>query len=143
MAMPLSMRDPSGLIALADCDAQYKAMVAIVEAMRTLCLIKAGKNLGKQLRCHIQSEIALAEAAAWYAACEAFNAGVVACQAVAGAAKYVFDSMADAAKWLAAHPEIAIGTVVVVAGVTYVVATGGTGLILVPAAAGGAIACSC
>ncbi len=40
----------------------------------------------------------------------------------------------EAVVWIAEHPEIVVGTIVVVAGVTYIVATGGTGaLVLVPA----------
>jgi len=47
----------------------------------------------------------------------------------------VFNAMRDAMAWLRNHPEVVIGTLVVVAGVTYIVATGGTGaLILVLAA---------
>ncbi len=50
------------------------------------------------------------------------------------AKKLHFSSMDSALKWLREHKtEVAIGTVVVVAGVTFVVATGGTGaLILAP-----------
>lgn len=46
-----------------------------------------------------------------------------------------FNSMADAMQWLSEHPEVVVGTLVAVAGVTFVVATGGGGaLILVLAA---------
>ena len=56
--------------------------------------------------------------------------------AVCAAATVVFDNMADAAKWLADHPEVVVGTVVVVGAVTFVVVTGGAGApVLVPAAA--------
>jgi hypothetical protein len=47
---------------------------------------------------------------------------------------YAFNTMSDAAIWLADHPLIAIGTIVVVGVVIYVVSTGGVGgLVLVPA----------
>ena len=52
------------------------------------------------------------------------------------AAEFAFASMAAAMQWLADHPEVVVGTIVVVAGVTFIVATGGAGgLVLVPAAA--------
>jgi hypothetical protein len=44
-----------------------------------------------------------------------------------------FESMGEALDWLARHPEVVVGTVVIVAGVAFVVATGGAGLILVAA----------
>jgi len=51
------------------------------------------------------------------------------------AAERAFDSMSEAMEWLGEHPEVVVGALVVVAGVTFVVATGGSGaLILVPAA---------
>jgi hypothetical protein len=51
------------------------------------------------------------------------------------AVERAFDSMSDALQWLSEHPEVVVGTLVIVAGVTFVVATGGSGaLILVPAA---------
>ena len=46
----------------------------------------------------------------------------------------VFDTLESALAWLRDHPEVVIGTVVVIGGIAYVVATGGTGaLILIPA----------
>lgn len=53
-----------------------------------------------------------------------------------GAPKLTFTSMGSALNWLGAHKtELIIGTVVVVAGVSFVIATGGSGaLILAPAA---------
>ena len=67
-----------------------------------------------------------------YAGAEAIYA---ACKA-AEAAENTFNTMAEALAWLAAHPGVVVGTLVVVAGVAFVVATGGSGgLILVAAAA--------
>jgi hypothetical protein len=46
-----------------------------------------------------------------------------------------FQNLAQAMVWLRQHPGIAVGTVVLVAGVAYIVSTGGAGaLILLPAA---------
>ena len=51
-------------------------------------------------------------------------------------AERAFASMAAANEWLVNHPEIVVGTIVVVGGVTFIVATGGLGgLVLAPAAA--------
>jgi hypothetical protein len=50
-------------------------------------------------------------------------------------AERAFESMAAALDWLRRHPEVVVGTIVVVAGVTFIVATGGSGgLVLVPLA---------
>ena len=52
------------------------------------------------------------------------------------AAEKAFSTMADAMEWLANHPEVVVGTIVVVAGITFIVVIGGAGgLVLVPAAA--------
>jgi RHS repeat-associated protein len=46
----------------------------------------------------------------------------------------IFETLAAATAWLRDHPEVVVGTVLVVAGVAYIVATGGSGaLILIPA----------
>jgi len=59
----------------------------------------------------------------------------MACLAAAGALR-AFDSMEQATSWLRENPGVVLGTVVLVAGVAYVVSTGGAGaLILLPAAA--------
>jgi len=49
------------------------------------------------------------------------------------AAEKAFDSMAAALDWLAKNPEVIVGTIVVVAGVAFVVATGGTGALVLVA----------
>jgi hypothetical protein len=47
-----------------------------------------------------------------------------------------FSTMQDAMDWLRENPEVVVGTIVIVAGVAYVVSTGGLGgLILVPVGA--------
>lgn len=56
----------------------------------------------------------------------------MACLAKAGLLK-TFDSLKSAAQWLAQHPEVVVGTVVVVAGTAFIISTGGAGaLILLP-----------
>ena len=56
----------------------------------------------------------------------------MACLAKAGLLK-TFDSLKSATEWLRQHPEVVVGTVVVVAGAAFVVSTGGAGaLILLP-----------
>lgn len=51
------------------------------------------------------------------------------------AVEQAFESMSEAVEWLAQHPEVVVGTIVVIGGVAFVVASGGSGgLILVPAA---------
>lgn len=48
-------------------------------------------------------------------------------------AEWALSVAGEAVDWIAAHPEVVVGTIVVVAGVTMVVATGGSGaLVLVP-----------
>lgn len=48
------------------------------------------------------------------------------------AVERAFEGIRDAVDWLARHPEVVVGTLVVVGGVIFVVATGGSGgLILV------------
>ena len=52
------------------------------------------------------------------------------------AAEAVEEAMAAAAQWIADHPGAAVGAVVVIGGITFMVVTGGTGaLVLVPVAA--------
>jgi hypothetical protein len=44
-----------------------------------------------------------------------------------------FEAMAEAAAWLKRHPGIAVGTIIVIGGIVYVVSTGGAGaLVLIP-----------
>ena len=48
-------------------------------------------------------------------------------------AEWALSVAGEAVDWIAAHPEVVVGTIVVVAGVTMIVATGGSGaLVLVP-----------
>jgi uncharacterized protein RhaS with RHS repeats len=66
-----------------------------------------------------------------YMACEAEEAAKEAKNKVEG-------TCSDAASWIADHKGVAVGTIVVIAGVTYVVATGGAGaLTLIPLVAAG------
>ena len=49
------------------------------------------------------------------------------------AGERVFEEMEDAIDWLADHPEVVVGTVVVVGGAVFVVATGGSGALILVA----------
>jgi len=56
----------------------------------------------------------------------------MACLTKAGLLR-TFDSLKNAKDWLAQHPEVLVGTVVVVAGTAFIISTGGAGaLILLP-----------
>lgn len=69
------------------------------------------------------------KAALGYPAC---MASWIACQ-TACEAEAIGDALSDAADWIASHPEVVVGTIVVIGGVTFiVVATGGSGLGLAP-----------
>jgi len=88
------------------------------------------RNYCEHLVCQPAFMACSALCAAAFAECQAEEAAKDVCEVAAAAA-----TVADAAQWLADHPGAVVGAVVVVAGVTFVVATGGAGLVLVPAAA--------
>lgn len=63
-----------------------------------------------------------------YAACAtALAACYAACEA-----NRVNQLIVDTAEWLTNHPEVVLGTVVIIGGVTFIVVSGGSGLILAP-----------
>jgi hypothetical protein len=101
----------------AECDAQH------IECFRTCWIAKPPWPLKKGDAGHYKycTSKCLAE--------------YVACPTKAGLLR-TFDSLKTATAWLAQHPEIVAGTVVMVAGTAFVVSTGGAGaLILLPLAA--------
>lgn len=109
---PISHNDPLGLIR--DCSAEQ------IECFRR-CYNgnppwPCGRDKGSRYR-YCQTMCLAA-----YMACEAENA-----------AERLSDALKQAYEWLAAHPEVVIGTVIVIAGVAFVVASGGSGApVLIP-----------
>jgi RHS repeat-associated protein len=111
---PISHIDPLGL--LRDCDAEH------IECFRKCwnqCPpwpIERGKK-GHYMYCQTKCLVE-------YMECVAENQ-----------LELTFSTLQDALNWLSNHPEVAIGTIIVAAGVIYIVSTGGAGvLILVPVA---------
>lgn len=72
-------------------------------------------------------ELCLAKADTAYALCVAKCAARAVGEIVEDAAESVADAFARAARWLADHPEVVIGTIIVVGVVTFVVVSGGSG----------------
>lgn len=69
-----------------------------------------------------------------YTACIAKEGAKIVCEVVIGAGELIFDTLEDAARYLAEHPRLVIGTTVVVAGVIMVVTLGPAGVLVLSAA---------
>lgn len=111
---PTNYTDPYGL--LRDCDAEH------IQCFRSCWRRKPPWPCEKGKSSH--RRYCSAKCLAEYTACLASNA-----------AEATFSTLADAANWLANHPEVVVGAIVIVGGVAFVVSTGGSGaLILIPAA---------
>ncbi len=107
---PINLTDPSGMITAEECYEKYD--------------ITCG-NKCRRMRSKVRRAICWAACAEEYAACLATVAAGAVCSAVG-----------SAAQWLADHAGAVVGTIVVIGGITYIVATGGAGaLVLLPAAA--------
>lgn len=103
---PVNRIDVLGLITRADCEVVYDGCVAGCRCLKT----------------RYARALCYAACMAEYAAC----LGSV-------TAERAFETLDDALQWVADNPEIVIGTVVVIGGITYLVTTGGTGAVtLVP-----------
>jgi len=71
-----------------------------------------------------------------YLACEAENEAEEIAKKIAEEARNLAEATREAAEWLGDHPEVVVGAVVVVAGVTFVAVTGGTGGLVLVAVGG-------
>ncbi len=71
-----------------------------------------------------------------YATCLAACAAEAVGEGIEDLARGMADALSRAGRWLADHPEVVIGTIVVIGVVTFIVLTGGAGApVLVPLAA--------
>jgi hypothetical protein len=91
-------------------------------------------NTCRAMRSRVRRAICWAGCAEEYAACLAACAAEAVGEAVEDGARKVADALSRAAQWLKDHPEVVVGTLIVVGVVTFVVVTGGSGAVLVPVA---------
>jgi RHS repeat-associated protein len=132
---PLVFLDPSGL----SCESDFALATEGCNDIAIQCNRDCWKRKPPwPIPCHSWAHRAYCESKcqADYMLCYAGAEAIYAACKAAEAAENTFNTMAEALAWLAAHPGVVVGTLVVVAGVAFVVATGGSGgLILVAAAA--------
>ena len=123
-ASPVNLRDPSGEKTYGECLDEWEWCYNGADEFLRLCLRHADDAF-ERLMCRTQYR-------AYSAAC---NLDFLACWGTATMYR-CFATMEEAVEWLMEHPEVVVRTIVVVAGASYVVSTGGAGaLILVPCAA--------
>jgi len=114
---PVVSTDPSGL--LTDCNAE--------NILCNQACMKKPKKCFPDIKSYKGKIWKWAKTAACEALCQALYMECVAENGLESA----FESLEEAMDWLILHPElVVVGAVVIVAGVTYIVSTGGTGALI-------------